>query len=530
MTPRFIVTAAILVHILTSPQSAAAQARGFAVNRFEPSDRGSDWFANESLDFRGDVRPALGLVFDWAYKPLVLRDPNDVQGDSRGNVITDQVFMHAGGVLVFHDRVRVGADLPVALFQDGEDVSAAAVAARAPEKAAFGDARLSGDVRVIGEYGARFSAAVGAQVYLPTGSRSLFTGEGTARVTPRVLVAGDIEGFPYAAKLGFAFRPFDSSFEGRPLGSEAIFSVAVGVKANDQFVFGPELYGSTVVTGGDGAFRTRNTPLELLVGAHLTVANHWQTGMAVGPGFTRGDGCPTMRVLFSVEFAPDVCVDKDGDGICANEDACPEVDGVRTTDPKTNGCPSDRDHDGFIDKEDACPDAPGARTADPKTSGCPDRDKDGVADREDACIDVAGVATDDPKTNGCPTAAAPGEKLVIAEQVAFEAGSTDIDAAGAAVLESVAKIMREHPEVRVRVEGHGDDREGSAVEVKRLSDVRATSAANWLEGHGVAAARLRSEGYGAERLVDTSGTELGRRKNRRVEFHVIKAATGPATK
>lgn len=121
-----------------------------------------------------------------------------------------------------------------------------------------------------------------------------------------------------------------------------------------------------------------------------------------------------MRVLFSVEFAPDVCVDKDGDGICATEDACPEVDGVRTTDPKTNGCPSDRDHDGFIDKEDACPDAPGARTA-------------------------------DPKTNGCPTAAAPAVKLAIAEQVTFEPGITVMNPGGAALLESVAKIMRDHP-------------------------------------------------------------------------------------
>jgi outer membrane protein OmpA-like peptidoglycan-associated protein len=529
MTPRFIVIAAILVHILTAPHAAKAQARGFAVNRFEPADRGSEWFANESLDFRGNVRPALGLVFDWAYKPLLLRKPDDVQGDSRGNVITDQVFVHAGGVLVFRDRFRVGADVPIALYQDGEDIAAVAVAARAPDKPAFGDVRLSGDVRIIGEYGAAFSAAIGAQVHLPTGSRSLFTGDGTVRVTPRVLVAGNVEGFPYAAKLGFAVRPFDSSFEGRPLGSEAIFSLAVGVKANDQFVFGPELYGSTVVTGGDGAFKTRNTPLELLVGAHLIIANHWQAGTAIGPGFTRGDGSPTMRVLFSVEFAPDVCVDKDGDGICANVDACPEVDGVRTTDPKTNGCPSDRDHDGFIDKEDACPDERGARTVDPKTTGCPDRDKDGVADREDACIDVAGVATDDPKTNGCPTAAAPVEKLVITEQVAFEPGKTEIDAAGGAALEAVARTMREHPEVRVRVEGHADEHEGTAADQKRLGDARAAAATKWLEEHGIAGARLRSEGYAAERMIDTTGTEQGRRRNRRVELHVLEeAATAPA--
>ena len=30
-----------------------AQAQGFALNRFDPSEHGSDWFANESLDLRG---------------------------------------------------------------------------------------------------------------------------------------------------------------------------------------------------------------------------------------------------------------------------------------------------------------------------------------------------------------------------------------------------------------------------------------------------------------------------------------------
>jgi len=42
--------------------------------------------------------------------------------------------------------------------------------------------------------------------------------------------------------------------------------------------------------------------------------------------------------------------------------------------------PSDRDKDGIVDAEDACPDTPGVKTDDPKTNGCPppppDRDED----------------------------------------------------------------------------------------------------------------------------------------------------------
>ena len=320
------------------PRVAHAQAAGFAVDRFEPSERGSEWFVNESLDFRGALRPAAGAVFDWAYKPLVLLPRDALQADPRAIAITDQIFLHVGGALVFADRFRVGVSLPVAIYQHGDELQGIAIAASSPTKGAIGDTRLTADMGIFGEYGAPLRGAIGAQVFLPTGSRTQFTGEGVVRVAPRVLLAGDYAGFMYAAKIGFAFRPEGDTFEGRPLGSDLLFSVAAGVKVNDRFVFGPELFGSTAMTG-DRALRTRDTPLEMLVGARLALGDDAQIGTAIGPGLTRGDGTPSMRVLISLEWAPDYCVDKDGDGICANDDACPDVDGVRTNDPKTNGCP-----------------------------------------------------------------------------------------------------------------------------------------------------------------------------------------------
>ena len=56
--------------------STALAEGGFALDRYEPSERGSDWFANESLDLRGNGRLALGAVGDYAYKPLVFYDAN----------------------------------------------------------------------------------------------------------------------------------------------------------------------------------------------------------------------------------------------------------------------------------------------------------------------------------------------------------------------------------------------------------------------------------------------------------------------
>src|SRR4051812_3222076 len=276
---------------LVMPRQGHAQAAGFALNRFEPSERGSDWFVNDSLDLRGSTNVAAGVVFDWSYKPLVLHQGGGTQGRTLGNVVTDAVLAHSGVSFMWRDRLRFAFNLPVALYQDGSDLGQGAPTAATPHGASCGDLRLSTDLRVIGRYGDVFTAAVGLQLHAPTGRRSQMTSDGTFRLTPQVLIAGDGEGMLYAAKLGFSYRPLADVFDSRKLGSEALFSVAGGVRVNDLFVFGPELYGSTVVTRGD-AFSARATPLELLLGLHVTLAKHWQFGSGIGPGFTRGDGTP----------------------------------------------------------------------------------------------------------------------------------------------------------------------------------------------------------------------------------------------
>src|SRR6187551_3595269 len=68
------VAALTLLSLLQSLASAAPTLEGYALNRHQPPEPGSDWFENESLDFRGMVRPALGLVADFSQRPLVIRD------------------------------------------------------------------------------------------------------------------------------------------------------------------------------------------------------------------------------------------------------------------------------------------------------------------------------------------------------------------------------------------------------------------------------------------------------------------------
>jgi len=404
-------TFAALLYVF-APHEAAAQATatGFALDRFEPSERGSSWFTADSLDLRGDARFAAGVVFDYAHDPLVLYEPN---GDRVDGIVSDQFFAHVGASLVLADRVRFALNLPIALAQAGQAGTAGTLRLASDNSTTLGDLRLGADLRIAGEAGDPGTLAVGVQLFAPTGSRSAFTGDGSVRVTPRLLFAGEVAPLVYAAQVGYQYRANSDNFAGDVRGSELGFVAALGLEAADKrVVVGPELYGNTVVSNSDAAFARRSTPVELVLGGHFAVSPEWRLGAGVGPGLTRVLGTPAVRGLLSIEWvqalaappAPPPPSDRDTDGIIDIEDACPDVRGVRTGDPKTNGCPppSDRDKDGIIDDNDACPDDAGVASADPGANGCPDRDQDQIIDKADACPDVPGVKSDDLRTNGCP--------------------------------------------------------------------------------------------------------------------------------
>ncbi|MBL8609734.1 MAG: OmpA family protein [Myxococcales bacterium] len=409
MRTSFVIAASALAALALVPKTARAQAvaEGFSVNRFEPSERGSDWFTNESLDLRGSLRPAVGVVGDYQYRPLVIYR-ND---EAYRSVVRNQLNLHAGASVVLFERLRLGATLPVVAFTDGHAGTVGGTFYPSPPKEqAIGDLRLGADVRLLGTYGDPFTVALGAQVWLPTGDKDQYTTDGKVRVGPRAMVAGDVGIFAYSARVGFLYRGREAAFDGGQVGSEITFGAAAGARVLDKkLLLGPELAASSVAVNG-GFFEKRSTPVEALLGAHYKVGS-FQVGAGAGTGFSRGFGSPEVRVLASLEFFPEVVLDSDGDGVPDKEDACPSVKGERTADPKTNGCPPppppppDRDRDGILDHDDACPDVPGIPTGDPKTHGCPppqDRDQDGILDKDDACPDQKGLASTDPTFHGCP--------------------------------------------------------------------------------------------------------------------------------
>jgi len=405
--------------------SALAQTEGFAIGRLDIAERGSDWIVADSLDLRGDVRPALGVVLDYAHRPLVLfaRD-----GTELAPIVRDQFFGYFGGSLTVVDRLRLGLTVPVAFVTEGTSARVMSQTIRAKEGPSYGDLRFSGDVRLFGVYGDPVTLAIGAQLFLASGSREAFTGDGKLRFAPHIAVAGQVGHFEYALRATFHYRTQDEEVAGVRMGSELGIAAAVGVSAFDRvLLIGPELFGSTVVVN-DQAFERSSTPLELLFGVHVR-PRHFRFGVAAGRGLTRGVGSPDVRVVGLLTWAPSMeraevlraCPDRpstqpgcpqpqdrDLDEVLDDDDACPDHPGIASSDSAQNGCPQrkDRDGDGVFDTLDACPDSAGVATGDARDGCPPDRDGDGIFDADDACPDAAGFVQTDRKLHGC-TAAQP---------------------------------------------------------------------------------------------------------------------------
>jgi outer membrane protein OmpA-like peptidoglycan-associated protein len=476
--PPLVAFAAVAV-LLGVGRSAAAQpvATGLALDRFDPAERGSEWFVLDTLDLRGRVRPAIGADFDWGHKPLLVYDAN---GNQVGSVVSDQVFAHVGASLVLWDRLRLGFNLPIAVVQSGDGAALAGVTYPAPTSPALGDLRLGADVRLVGEYRSPFTLALGASLYVPTGSQNDYTSDGVVRaVLPHVNAAGEVGAFVYAAKLGFEWRRSEI-VGGVRLGDDFQFGAAAGARlVSGKLVLGPELYGSTVVEGG--ALRTGATPLEVLLGLHYQFVEDWRLGVGFGPGIVRGDGAPLFRAVASIEWAP-----------------------------------AYHHHAGRRDDEDHDRRRAGHREG--------DEDNDGVPDTQDACPRTPGTRSHDPKSNGCPRRVRIVEhQIKITEQIKFRTESAEILPESDGVLFEVRDTLNEHPEIRrVRVEGHTDSA-GDPRYNKELSQRRAEAVSAWLVRHGVDGGRLSSVGFGEERPIDTNTTEQGRRNNRRVEFHIVES-------
>ena len=115
---------------------------------------------------------------------------------------------------------------------------------------------------------------------------------------------------------------------------------------------------------------------------------------------------------------------------------------------------------------------------------------------------------------------------IVINPIFFNFDKWDIRPDAAYELENIVSVMREHPNMVIKIESHTDSRGSDSYNMK-LSDRRAKSTREYLYSRNIAKHRIESAiGYGESQLVNKCSngvkcTEEEHQENRRSKFIII---------
>ena len=124
-----------------------------------------------------------------------------------------------------------------------------------------------------------------------------------------------------------------------------------------------------------------------------------------------------------------------------------------------------------------------------------------------------------PPSAPAPLPPPPPAALPALLKVSFALDSASLDAEARATLKRDAEILRDHPEIRVEIQGHCDER-GTTEYNLALGDRRATAVRKALASEGIASSRLTTISFGEERPASGGSDEGAWAANRRAELRV----------
>ncbi len=104
--------------------------------------------------------------------------------------------------------------------------------------------------------------------------------------------------------------------------------------------------------------------------------------------------------------------------------------------------------------------------------------------------------------------------------ITFATNSYQIEPQFRTTLDKVAGTLATYNQTYIDIYGHTDSTGSDAIN-EPLSRNRAGAVADYLGSHGVTAARIGTQGFGARQPVASNDTAEGRQANRRVEIKIV---------
>ncbi|GAA0894048.1 hypothetical protein GCM10009122_37280 [Fulvivirga kasyanovii] len=107
------------------------------------------------------------------------------------------------------------------------------------------------------------------------------------------------------------------------------------------------------------------------------------------------------------------------------------------------------------------------------------------------------------------------------KNVLFEQSTPNILESSYEELDLVVDLMKQNPSMKIRLEGHTDNR-GLPKHNLKLSKKRAEAVEEYLVKHGISSKRVSGKGYGGNKPIADNDDPEKRKLNRRVEFTIVK--------
>jgi OOP family OmpA-OmpF porin len=497
MSPRLLPSLALVLALLTAPGARAQEEQATALPGFELERLEINPGRGSLLLGSGESLPAGGLrlmvLSNYQHQPLVLRDSS-----GRLEIVRNRVVGLLSGAYGVFSWLEVGAQLPVVLWQRGQDLSEAGFIA--PSSQGLGTPLLHARVGLLSQRAEQpVDLAVDLGLGLPLGSTESLGRDPGLRFHGRVVLGGSLGLVRPALEAGVLLRP------AVPLGT----SEGAGELAGPEIRVGAAL--ATALRGNlNGELSAQATlpssstlaSVELLGGVRYQIRPGLELFGMGGPGLGSTPGTPRFRVVIGLAYGKEppprlMFIDEMPARQlqlqeAAKQTASPEAD-ARGPKPvsvwELNAL--------AIDDPDRVQD-PRLIESSTSGSGAPE-----MYEEEQR-----------------PYKPSSPERLVLRGTVLFEHGGTKLPDT-LPLLDQVALLLQELPDTAtVLIEGHSDA-EGSTAYKRALSMLRAKAVRKYLVYRGVAASRLQVRGFGSDWPASTNTTEEGRRLNRRVEVIVL---------
>jgi outer membrane protein OmpA-like peptidoglycan-associated protein len=114
-----------------------------------------------------------------------------------------------------------------------------------------------------------------------------------------------------------------------------------------------------------------------------------------------------------------------------------------------------------------------------------------------------------------------GQKMIL-NQLFFERAKYEIKEESFDELKRIINLMKEYPSMEVMLEGHTDN-QGDLLKNVQLAKNRVEAVKSYLmEKGGIESARISVKSWGPTRPISSNASEGTRKKNRRVEFTIVK--------